>query len=955
MTVRHVILPFFSLIFFAACGTDGPPYSPQDAVETFRLPEGFRIELAAAEPDVADPVAISFDARGRMFVAEYADYPMGSESGCRIKLLEDTDGDGYFETSTVYADNLRFANSVMAWKEGVLVGAAPDIFYLADTDGDNRADEKRVVLTGFNPYNPQLRMNGLLYAIDNWIYGAYPKVGPSRRHPQQFGQPGEPIHFPDHPEVAPVDISELGMDFRFKPDQFKLEPVTGNSQFGNTFDAGGNRFMDWNSNHIRHAVIDFRYLTRNPYLNVSSAMQFPSDHQDQSIVYPITEDPIFIHESQVGQFTSACGNSVYTGGSFSDKYNGAYFVCEPVHNLVHADILVPDGPTFIARRALEEAEFLASTDPWFKPVFTMTGPDGGLYIADYYRKYVEHPDYVPEGMEGQFDLREGDDKGRIWRVVYDSGSKAPKPQLETASPSDLVKALSHPNMWWRLTAQRLLVDRQDFSAIPDLVALARKAPWAQAQIHALWTLEGIRSLEPDHVLAALGDDDPLVREHAIRLAEGVLIEPVQERLLKMAGDPDERVSFQLACTLGLLPEKKSFEALNRIAARHLDNSWFQIAVLTSASENATRWYREFLGSAEPTGTEEFLGRIAGIVGARQKSGEIAEVLALIGRQGNPSRDRTPRGYAAATLQGLADGLNQGSARQIDLPASTQQVLLDLVQSSSPQVGSSALDVISHIDLKNSAQLRATLNRASETARNNQVPLEKRVNAVRLLGLDPTDAQILLFADLLSLQEPSDLRAAAARALVRIGNPESIQILLDGWRSYTVPVREVVWEGVSSKPDHLRALLDAVEDGRIQPWSLNRSQVARLTRARDSEISRRAQSLFKDLPDDRQEVIRKYRAALTMKGSPQQGRQVFEETCSACHKVGDMGAEVGPDLLNLTSRRSKGFLLIQILDPNLDITPGYESYTIETKDGRLLSGVIANESATSVTLRRRGPE
>src|SRR5437867_5188718 len=340
----------------------GPPYPPAQALETFRLAEGFRMELVASEPDVREPVAIAFDPDGRLFVVEMPDYPMEQEARGRIRLLEDTDGDGRFERSTVFAEGFHFPASVMPWKDGVLVAAAPDVFYLADTDGDHRADQRRVVLTGFNPYNPQLRMNGMLYGIDNWIYAAYPKVGPSARHPEQFGRPGEPIHFPDHPEVPAVDISQLGTDLRFRPDLLKLEPASGNSQFGNTFDARGNRFALWNNNHIRHIVVAYQYLARNPHQGVSSAMQFPSDHENQSVVYPITVNPVFIHDSQVGMFTSACGNSVYTGGAFPEPYSGAYFVCEPVHNLVHSDLLSPKGATFAARRAIQEAEFLASTD-----------------------------------------------------------------------------------------------------------------------------------------------------------------------------------------------------------------------------------------------------------------------------------------------------------------------------------------------------------------------------------------------------------------------------------------------------------------------------------------------------------------------------------------------------------------------------------------------------------------
>ena len=287
---------------FCTCvGEESVPYSAQEALQNFHLPQGFRIELVASEPLIGDPVAMAFDAQGRLFVLEMGDYPMQPDPQGRVIVLEKSDSQGGFTRRSVYAENLPFPTGLMPWRDGVLVAAAPHVYYLPDEDRDLRADKRRVLLTGFNPYNPQLRVNGLLYGIDNWIYGAYPKVGPSRRNPERFGQPGEPLHFPDHPEVRPVDVSSLGTDFRFRTDPPRLEPVSGNSQYGNTFDARGNRFALWNNNHIRHPVVAHRYLARNPYLAVSSAMQFPSDHENQSTVYPVTENPIYIHESQVGK------------------------------------------------------------------------------------------------------------------------------------------------------------------------------------------------------------------------------------------------------------------------------------------------------------------------------------------------------------------------------------------------------------------------------------------------------------------------------------------------------------------------------------------------------------------------------------------------------------------------------------------------------------------------------
>ena len=854
----------------------------------------------------------------------------------------------------MFADGLHFPTSVMPWKDGILVAAAPDVFYLADSNGDNRADQRRVALTGFNPYNPQLRMNGMLYAVDNWIYAAYPKVGPSARHPEQFGRPGEPIHFPDHPEVPAVDISKLGTDVRFRPDLLKLEAASGNSQFGNAFDARGNRFALWNNNHIRHPVIAQEYLQRNPYQGVSSAMNSPSDHEDQSVIYPVTINPVFIHDSQVGMFTSACGNSVYTGGIFPARYSTAYFVCDPVHNLVHSDLLTPKGPTFVASRTVEEAEFLASTDAWFKPVFTTTGPDGALYVVDYARKYVEHPDYVPDELEGKLNLREGESRGRIYRVVHSSSKLYSPPRLKQASSADLVRELANPNLWRRTTAQRLLIDRRDETVIPALVELARKAGPPEGRIHALWTLDGLGRLDPQLVLEALGDSSGIVREHAVRLADHVDSEPIRRKLLGMGEDPDSRVVLQLACTLGRLPVEQSFEPLQRIAAHNLEDSWFQIAVLTSAADQSIRWFqavtREKGFLEQPSKKkEEFLGRIAAITGARQKDAEIAGIVRFIERGAGASAPW----WRAASINGLAEGMKRGAEKQPSLSGATEQSLFRLLDDRSPGVGAAALELLLATRVSDSSQVRAAVKKASDLARNSEAELESRVNAVRLLGMDPTRSSIPVLEGLLGLKEPVKLQAAAAASLWRTEDQGVPRLLLTKWKVCPVPVREAVLAGFFADPKLLMQLLDAVEDGRVEPLSLGRTRITQLTRSRDEMVAKRARTLLaKVLPADRKSVLDRYRPSLTMKGDAAKGKEVFRANCASCHKIGDIGVGVGPDLVNLATRRSKGFLIADIFDPNANIAAGFEDYLVETTDGETFTGIMASDSATSVTLKRK---
>jgi putative membrane-bound dehydrogenase-like protein len=963
MSDRNLTLGLFLIlvvsVLFTGCRGASPPYSSEKALKTFQLPEGFRIELVAAEPEVIDPIAMAFDERGRLFVVEMGDYPISKESLSRIKLLEDRDGDGRFERSTVFVDRLHFAHGVMPWKRGIIVTCAPDILYFEDTDGDGHADVRKVILTGFAQVNPCLRVNAPTYGMDNWIYAAYQKFGPGVRF-KEFSDLGKPIHFSDHPEVPAVDPFTKGMDLRFKPDQLKLEAVSGNSEFGLGFDARGHRFPSYNDKHVQHVVIENQYLARNPYLAVESAVQLPSDHGDAAEVYPITENP-HLKEirnpslmPELGHFTSACGQSIYTAVSFPEKYQGAYFVCEPVSNMVHCDLLSPHGATFIARRALEKSEFLASKDSWFMPVFTTVGPDGALYVVDFYRKIVEHPEWIRQDLVNDTKLfYAGNDRGRIYRVVYQGSKPGPKPRLNEASVSELVQELSNTNMWWRITAQRLLVERQDPAAIPALKDLSQKAPSAEGRMHALWTLEGLNALDVGLVLQALGDGSPAVREQAIRLGERYLSDSrLVQKLLQKTNDSDDRVEFQLACTLGELAPAQSFMALSRIATRHLEDPWFQIAVLTAASENGDRWFQAVLRNkglvqSESKGKEEFLRRITSIIGNKQKASEISQVFEALGK------DMDER-CQIASLKGLAEGLQNGSESRMKPSTKEAQILLRLVEAPSQLLSAAALEVAESIQLVDSTQLRAVIKKATEIVQSEESEIESRVRATRILGLDPTHVTLPFLERLFTPQQPEEVQAAAARTLLGISNSESTNIFLKNWRTFTAEVRDVVLAGFFKQPSRLTALLDAIEAGNLQAWSLSRLTRQQLTQFRDEKICKRAESLFAGISSDRGPVIQEYRPAVQTTGNAKHGMEVYKKNCSKCHKVGNSGFEVGPSLMSIT-RRSKEELLENILDPNANIVPGYEEHMMETKDGRTITGVIANRSATTVTLRRGAGE
>src|SRR6185436_19670804 len=451
------------------------PIAPDEAVKTFRVPAGFRVEPVATEPRVVSPVAIAFDEDGRLYVAEMRDYPLGSPSGT-IRLL---DGD----RATVFAENVAFPSGLLCWKGGVYVTCAYEVLYLKDTDGDGKADERRTVFGGFGRQNAQHVVNGLQYGIDNWITGSNGLSGGT---------------------IGGVALNRS--DFRFKPGSSEFEPVSGNSQFGNTFDDWGRRFIVRHDNHIVHPVIPQSAARRQPHLVLPAVEESISNHGNIPKLFPVSpRDTVFTTDTD-----SSCAVTIYRGGAFPPEYAGNSFVCEPVMNLVHRDVLVPKGASFTAARGDADREFFASTDPWSRPVNLAVGPDGALYFCDMYRAVIEHPDYIPKEIQKKLDLQAGKQSGRIYRIVHSAGSASPR--LSRATAPQLVAELENPNAWRRTTAQRLIVERQDRGAIEPLRALAQSSKLPQGRLHALWTLDGLSALEADDVARALKDPDARLRE-----------------------------------------------------------------------------------------------------------------------------------------------------------------------------------------------------------------------------------------------------------------------------------------------------------------------------------------------------------------------------------------------------------------------------------------------------------
>jgi len=465
------------------------PLAPADALKAFEAAPGLRVELVAAEPLVASPCAIAFDSKGRLFVAENRGYPIGPTEGEKpagvIAMLEDTDGDGRMDKRTVFAEGLSFPNGVLPWNGGLIVTCAPDVLFLKDNDGDGVADERRVLLTGFaTTGSTQLRVNAPTVGPDGWIYLA-------------AGLSGGTVTCPEHPERSPLKMTS---DIRFNPKTLEVELVDGKSQYGMSFDVFGNRFICMNRVPVQHVAFQSKWLKRNPRLafsetvqdcNARDAFNGINGGHDGVRLFPISSN-ITTADGHAGSFSAACGVKVWQGKSLlTPECSSAVFSCDPTGNLVHADRLTATGATFAASPLYLDRDFLASRDDWFRPVFLTKGPEGAMYVADMYRKVIEHPDYLPEEVRKHTDFVTGKTMGRIWRVRADrEPDRAAVAKASFSSLSDSVFA-------------KIIRAGDDTSvAGPQLLA---QAAWSHAEDKWMrnGVLSGIGGREPAFLQALL--------------------------------------------------------------------------------------------------------------------------------------------------------------------------------------------------------------------------------------------------------------------------------------------------------------------------------------------------------------------------------------------------------------------------------------------------------------------
>lgn len=930
---------------------DTPPEakSPDAALKSMRVRPGFTVELVAAEPLVADPVAFDWGPDGKLWVVEMADYPNGIDGkgkpGGRVRFLEDANGDGKYDKSTVFLEGLGFPNGIMAWGRGVIVTCAPDLFYAEDTDGDGKADKHEVLFTGFVEGNQQHRFNSPAWGLDNWVYLANGDSGGEIRSTKT----GKSANISGRDVRVRIDPRRVGAGAHvgrtsspsYFADDGAVDPQAGQTQFGRAQNDWGDWFGCSNPIPIWQYVLDDHYLRRNPHVLAPSPRRDLGRNMMIARVFPQSRTLARFNDLHTAnRFTSCCGLTIYRDELFGEAGRGAWFVCEPVHNLVHCGVMRAEGCGFTSQRPAgeEEREFLASTDNWFRPVMARTGPDGALWIADMYRAVIEHPEWIPDDWEKRLDLRAGHDKGRIYRIYPVDKKPRAIPRLDKLDTAGLVAALDSPSGWQRDMAQRMLIARNDVQSMSMLERIASDSRRAEARVHALCTLDGMGKLSADVVAARLGDEHPGVRRTAVRLSEGHVAgsRHLADALVKLADAPvkpepadaivsDKTVARQLGYSLGAWNDPRAAQALGRLLVRYSTDEYITAAAMSSINAaNVDLVVATVLGGVEgKSPTDDLVGRLlvlSATLGDEQSLSRVAAVVTAT----EANKPHAP--WQLAALAGLFDELAKRKAG---------------VEELSGEIKADALRT----------RIDRMIARAAEVAANAEAAESDRLSAVRLLGTSVTPANVSQerLVALLAPQESATLQQAAIRALARLDHPAIAAAMLARWSEYTPALRRAVLEGVFSREQWLAVLLDHVESGKVAVKDLDAARRQTLLTHRSDAIRTRAAKLLSaTLDGDRAKVVEQHRDVLKLSADATRGKAVFGKHCASCHRLEGVGQDVGAEL-DALANRSPDALLIAILDPNRAVEDKFLAYAVRATDGRQLSGILASETGNSLTL------
>ncbi len=787
---------------------------------------------------------------------------------------------------------------------------------------------------GFSTGNLQHNYNALTHGIDNWIYAV------------NGGNDGKPYWWGD-----PTKAMDLrGQDFRFNLETKQLERLGESSGgFGLGMDEYGRFFETHNLTHVSHLVFPDRYRANKSLLS-DNTLENISDHEENGLsrVFPLGEQEERVnHPEQSGYFSGACGISYYGGGALGDAYKNTVWVADVVLNLIHVDKIEAKGASFVASRKTEKREFLASTDRSFRPVSMSVGPDGAMYVLDMHRKVIEHPEWIPDEIEKTLDMKAGTDQGRIYRISLSKSKK----RFDFKTQKGLVAAIQDDNQWVRNTAQRLLLENNIEANTQVELRKLLQSDNELARLHALWILANKNLANKEEVTLALKDLLPAIRENALKISERFL--PNQDlvfaEVLNLLKDPNARVRMQAALSLSTVNEmlpiylKNKTVIMNALAeSAQLQNDDWNIAALTLAAQNQTAELFSTLISQKNT-NQNLLASLA----LNANNNEQVEII-----------------LKSIAVSQLSDKSKQLIVHQ--LLKNTENInakkIEPFIKNLEPKAKLGLLYELAalrnQIKLPTSPEFLNYTRKASKSVLDATLTDSLRIQYLAILDFLPYQQKSNILFECLKNKQPLKLQEGALRQLSNYKNPEIGKKVVSIWSDLSPQTRNLASDLLLYVEANHDALLTGLENGSINIGEMNFDLERRRTLlwwTKNENTKQRAKKLFSDSGvSNRKDAVAKMQDALTLKGSMNNGRTIFTNTCATCHKYGSIGNDVGPVLTEI-NRKSKATLLHEILDPNAATDPKYINHKIETKSGAMHFGIIANENDKSITIKKMGGE
>jgi putative heme-binding domain-containing protein len=750
--------------------------------------------------------------------------------------------------------------------------------------------------------------------------------------------------------------------FRFKPDGSAVEQVA--SKGGNTWGMdiapdGELFFTQANGSHVNHVVMPETVLAKAKIDNAVSGLNI----EDHKRSYPLMSwtKQAYVQIDWVGNFTAASGCCIYDGGAWPDKYNYTHYVTEPTLNIVHQDILKQQGVTYVASKDhdLEEKEFVAGKDLWFRPIHERVGPDGALYILDFYNQAVVHNDTRGPRHDPRSNAAIRPDRdhyfGRVWRVQHQQAKQINIPRLDGAKPDELVKALEHPNEWVRATAHRLLDERGKTDVVPALQKLAKSSnASASSRIHALWVLNNLGANNKDLLVYSLNSNDPGVRKNAIQIAalstNGPRDAKVEEALLQRVKDSDGRARLESIIALGnFSDDEKVVKALIGIYP-DLNDKWLESAVAGVASQNPESFIAAATDAEKPQEYGSLITQLANEIVATQDAKRAAQLLEVVA--GKPAAADSLK---AIVLNALVKGLRPENAPEWN--SQLQKAFQELLASSNTTLSTVSLPLMARWD-KNGAlagdvqglvqRLVADLNDARKSDD------DRAQIAGSLLGVRQLNAEIVpSVAKILGSSSSTELQRRIIESLGALPDADMGNALVSAYPKVNAELQNALVNQLLKRADWSSALVDAIKAGQVNLATLGPVNINRLRTHSDRAVAEKANQVIDELrgPEakEKNELIAKFTPLVTQPGDATRGHQLFLQNCATCHRLNGEGKDLAPDLTGMGAH-GPAELIIHVLDPNRVVEPNFYSYSIETKDGEIYDGIITRENSASVMLR-----